>query len=191
MNIMEADQQQQGNQKVVVALIFGLVIGAFLMWMFNGQPKTNVADNVENADTEELTADTDSTDTNKSTTTNSAAVSVTKPTVTAGAGSVAVANQKAGAKVALGSIKYPSEAGWLAVHAVENGAMGGVLGASRYNTKDGLVPTSVDLLAPMVAGAEYWVVFHEDNKDGKYTSAGDKVMMGADGKALASSFKAE
>lgn len=189
---MEADQQQQGNQKVVVALIFGLVIGAFLMWMFNGQPKSNTATDTEQTDTTEQTTDTESADDDSAdAATNSATVSVTKPTVTAGAGSVAVANQKAGSKVALGAIKYPSEAGWLAVHAVQSGAMGSVLGASRYNTKDGLAPTSIDLLTPMVAGAEYMVVFHEDNKDGKYTSAGDKVMMGSDGKALSSSFKAE
>ncbi len=190
MNIMEADQQQQGNQKVVVALIFGLVIGAFLMWMFNGQPN-NTAVTDTDTDTEVETTDTDSTDDDSDAGTTSAAVSVTKPTVTAGAGSVAVSNQKAGTKVALGAIKYPSEAGWLAVHAVQSGAMGSVLGASRYNTKDGLVPTSIDLLTATVKGAEYWVVFHEDNKDGKYTSAGDKVMMGSDGKALSSSFKAE
>lgn len=189
---MAEAEQQQGNQKVVVALIFGLVIGAFLMWMFNGQPNSNTATETADTDTEEQTTETESTTGTTDTEDNaSATVSVSKPTVTAGAGSVTVANQKAGSKVALGAIKYPSAAGWLAVHALENGAMGGVLGASRYNTENGLAPTSIDLLAPMVAGAEYMVVFHEDNKDGKYSSAGDKVMMGADGKPLSSTFKAE
>jgi hypothetical protein len=188
---MEAEQQQN-NQKTIVAFIAGLVIGALLMWVFGAQPKKDANSDMAQDDTQEQTSDTSTAESSSNTGgEGSAAVSVAKPTVTAGAGSVAVANQKAGAKVALGDIKYPSEAGWLAVHAVEGGAMGGVLGASRYNTMDGLAPTSIDLLAPTVAGAEYWVVFHEDNKDGKYTSAGDKVMMGADGKPLATSFKAE
>jgi hypothetical protein len=186
---MEADQQQN-NQKTVVAFIAGLVIGALLMWVFGAQPKSAQTD-MKSDDAMEKSSDTS---TQTETTVGgegSAAITVSTPTVTAGSGSVVVANKKAGSAVALGDISYPSEAGWLAVHAVENGTMGGVLGASRYNTADGLVPTSIDLLAPTVAGAEYWVVFHEDNKDGKYTSAGDKVMMGADGKPLATSFKAE
>ncbi len=188
---MEADQQQ-GSQKTVVAFISGLVIGALLMWVFGSQPKKDMKQDVKNDDAQEQTA-TENTPTEQvpAGEQGSAEVSVSNPSVTAGVGSVAVANQKAGSKVELGEIKYPSEAGWLAVHALENGTMGGVLGASRYNTIEGLTPTSIELLAPTVAGAEYWVVFHEDNKDGKYTSAGDKVMNGADGKPLATAFKAE
>jgi hypothetical protein len=187
---MEADQQQ-GSQKTVVAFISGLVIGALLMWVFGSQPPKNVKEDTKMDNAQEQAATENTEEAAPSGEQGSAEVSVSNPAVTAGMGSVAVANQKAGSQVALGEIKYPTEAGWIAVHAVENGTMGGVLGASRYNTKEGLTPTTVDLLAPTVAGAEYWVVFHEDNKDGKYTSAGDKVMNGADGKPLATSFKAE
>jgi hypothetical protein len=108
-------------------------------------------------------------------------------------GSIVVLNQKAGTKVALGDIKYPANAGWIAVQNVNGDTLGTTLGAARFDVKAGLMPKEITLLtnAPTIAGKEYRVVFHSTDGNREYSSATDKVVNGADGKPLASGFKAE
>lgn len=190
------EEEKREGQKTVVAFISGLLIGGLLMWVFGAQPKSNTADEMkkdDNAAVEDtkdvVVAPTDT----KADAPSTAEISVAKPEVVAGVGSVAVSNQKAGLKVTLGVIKYPANAGWIAVQNINGDALGTTLGAARFDVKAGLMPKEVSLLAtaPTVAGKEYKVVFHSTDGNREYSSATDKVVNGADGKPLATSFKAE
>jgi hypothetical protein len=110
---------------------------------------------------------------------------------TGGAGSIAVADQKAGMKVSLGEVKFPVNGGWIAVQNIADDKLGTTIGAARFDVKEGLIPKEIGLIGSTVAGKSYAVVFHGTDGDRNYTSATDKVVNGADGKPLATMFKAE
>lgn len=189
------EEEKREGQKTVVAFIAGIIIGALLMYVFGATPKKDAPSDVKTDDTagDDVAAKVDTkVDTSKTPNdTKTAEISVSKTEVVAGVGSIAVANQKAGTKVMLGDIKYPANAGWIAVQNVNGDVLGTTLGAARFNVKDGLLVKEVSLMTPTVAGKEYKVVFHIDDGKQGYASKTDVVVNGADGKALASSFKAE
>jgi hypothetical protein len=187
---MEAEQQQ--GQKTVVAFISGLLIGGLLMWVFGAEPKKDGAVDVKKDDTKDTVVEKDAVDgAAKAEVVDASKTEITKPEVSMTNAAIGVQNQAASKKVTLGDVKFPTDGGWIAVHTMDGETLGPVLGAARYNVETGLLPKEVELLASLTAGDSYAVVFHDDNKDGKYTSAGDKVMMAADGKFIGSTFKAE
>lgn len=193
-----AEENTQQSQKTVVSFIVGLLIGGLLVWVFAGSPAKapaksdmkNDAPKTENADTEKKAEEA-------TPTTDTAAKpeekkEEAKPEAVIGTGSIVVDAQKAGKEVVLGAITYPGTDGWIAVHAMNGDVLGGVIGAARYSTKDGLLPTKVELLekAPTVAGKTYAVVFHSTDGDRTYSSKTDVVVNGADGKFLGTTFQA-
>lgn len=184
------DEKQQG-QKTIIAFVSGLLIGGLLMWVFGAEPKKTVETETPNDDAANETQATIDGPAETDTSVTPAEISVSKPEVVSGVGSIGIANMKAGMKVSLGEIKYPVEAGWIAVQNVNGDALGTTLGAARFDTKAGLMPKEVTLITPTVAGKEYKVVFHSTDGNRTYASATDKVVNGADGKPLATSYKAE
>lgn len=192
------EEEKREGQKTVVAFISGLLIGGLLMWVFGAQPKKNLPVDVKVDDTK--TTDTPATTNGatpptttevKTETVKPTSTSMTKPEVIAGVGSLSSANQKAGMKVSVSDIKYPANTGWITVQNFVGDKLGTTLGAARFDVKAGLMPKDISLIVPTVAGKEYKVVFHSSDGDRAYASATDKVMVGADGKPLASTFKAE
>ena len=187
---MEDTTQTQSSQKTVVSFIVGLIIGGLIVWVFTSAPSTKPAvttDEKKDASSEVTKkdetkpADTATTDTKKTET----------PVANIGTGSIQVDVQNAGKVVNLGATTYPGTDGWIAVHSMNGDALGGVLGAARYSTKEGLLPKQVELLAtaPTVKGKSYAVVFHKSDGNRTYSSA-DTVVNGADGKFLGTMFTA-
>lgn len=190
------EEEKRDGQKTVVAFISGLLIGGLLMWVFGGaQSKKNGAEMVKKDDGQAMQQGADANATQPTTdTTAPVDANAGTPKVevaTGGAGSLAVADQKAGMKVALGDVKFPANGGWIAVQNIAGDKLGTTIGASRFDVKAGLIPKEISLIGGTVAGKSYAVVFHSTDGDRSYTSATDKVVMGADGKPLAAMFKAQ
>ena len=189
---MEAENQ--GGQKTLVAFISGLLIGGLVMMVFTAGPKKNATPEVSKNDTAATApANTDATDAPKTDT--PAVVAPTpapKAEVAVGTGSITLGAEKAGRVVTLGAITFPATDGWIAVQVMNGETLGATLGASRFETKVGLIPKSVELVAgQLVAGHTYAVVFHASNGDHMYSSKLDTVMNGADGKFLGTTFTAK
>jgi hypothetical protein len=191
------EEEKRDGQKTVVAFISGLLIGGLLMWVFGAQPKKGGPDMVKKDDAQNVQQGTDANATQPTTDATAPAVAATTPeapkveVAQGGAGSIAVADQKAGMKVTLGDVKFPANGGWIAVQNIAGDKLGTTIGAARFDVKAGLVPKVIDLIGSTVAGNTYAVVFHGTDGDHMYTSATDKVVMGADGKPLATTFKAQ
>lgn len=188
------EEEKRDGQKTVVAFISGLLIGGLLMWVFGAQPKKTGPDTVKKDDGQAMQqgADSNTTPTTDTTAPVDANAGTPKVEVAAGgAGSIAVADQKAGMKVVLGDVKFPSNGGWIAVQNIAGDKFGSTLGAARFDVKAGLIPKEISLIGGTMAGKSYAVVFHSTDGDHMYTSATDKVVLGADGKPLATTFKAE
>lgn len=196
---MEESIKQDG-QKTVVAFIAGLLIGGLLVWVFSASPEdTNVDDAAETAERTEQTDRTDSDDTedartstnNSNTSTNADKGSESTPTSVMGEGSLSVNDQPAGGVVAIADAEYPSTDGWIVVHDYVGGEMGNALGAARYSTTEGLLPSEVRLLRVTEAGKTYFVVFYSDNGDRVFDLADDLPVMNEDGEMVGDVITAE
>ncbi|OGG58956.1 hypothetical protein A3C89_03665 [Candidatus Kaiserbacteria bacterium RIFCSPHIGHO2_02_FULL_50_50] len=141
----------QDYQKSVVAFVAGLLIGGLLVWVFSAEEAAPVAKSATDM--------------------SAAAVAAADATTTAaapviGAGKVAVAGDvTAGTSVAVTVTEYPATDGWVAIRDYTDGALGNVLGASRYSQSDGRYPAKVDLFRATEAGKSYAVVFYTQATD--------------------------
>lgn len=181
---------KQDGQKTVVAFVAGLLIGGLLVWVFSASP--------ENADVENITGDTNTEEETRTPSTvgegntaagdededaDTGAVTDTRPVdappVSVGEGSLSVADQEAGEVVTLGALEYPATDGWIVVHEYTDGVLGNALGAARYSTGEGLLPSEVRLLRVTEAGSEYFVVFYSDNGDRVFDLGDDFPVMNA------------
>lgn len=197
---MEAEKQE--GQKTVISFITGLLIGGLLVWVFTSSPedaqKTTVVDdtntseavtndstNVSKEDEKKaegsVTVKTSETKSNATT----PAVTVTPKNTTKSEGSLDVKSQPAGAVVVLSDTTFPGTDGWIAVRDYVDGQGGRILGAARYATNDGLIPTSINLLRSTEAGKTYQVVFYSENGDRVFDPKED-VLLGGE-----TTFKAE
>jgi hypothetical protein len=175
-----SEVEKQEGQKTVVAFITGLLIGGLLVWVFSSTPADQMAETTDDETTTEVTVDTESTDTNDAVVTTDKGTDTPKVMAVAGNGSLDVADQAAGDSVALGEVKYPSEAGWIVVRDYTNGASGNVLGAARYNLEEGLTPSTVSLLRKTVSGSTYQVGFYNDNGDKAFSLKDDVLVTGGE-----------
>ena len=176
-----SEVEKQESQKTVVAFITGLLIGGLLVWVFSSSPedKNNVEVVDESTKTEETAKDETKVEENKSKET------IAAPQVT-GEGSITVVDQKAGAVVALGALTFPATSGWVVVRDYKDNVPGNVLGAARYDTAVGLIPTSVELMRETISGNMYQVVFYTNTGVMDFTLGEDVVVNGP-----AASFKAQ
>ena len=187
------EEEKRDGQKTVVAFISGLLIGGLLMWVFGAPQKKNGPDMVkgDNAQGEVKTGDQATTQPTTEVAATAGTPTTAQTEISAGAGSIAIADQKAGMSITLGDVKFPANGGWIAVQNIAGDKLGTTIGAARFDIKAGLVPKKIDLIGSTVAGKVYAVVFHGTDGDHMYTSATDKVAVGADGKPLATMFKAQ
>lgn len=169
-----SEAEKQEGQKTVVAFITGLLIGGLLVWVFSSTPENTTGETKdEGTTTEETTSDTTGT---KETT-----IEAKKDAqVVTGNGSLTVLDQKAGSSVTLGEVKYPATAGWIVVREFRDGMPANILGAARYNTETGLLPTSVPLQRATVTGGAYQAVFFTENGDNNFEIGVDVVVTGGE-----------
>jgi len=172
------DAEKQERQKTVVAFIAGLLIGGLLVWVFSSssatapsqEQQTQDGGNTQMTDTSAPMESTNNTNTSNSmqnsTNDNAAMMDDSKGTTpSSDSSSLSVADQAAGTSVALGNVSFPTTDGWVVVRDYDTGVAGKILGAARYSTGVGLIPTSVDLLRATEAGKTYQVVFYTENGD--------------------------
>jgi hypothetical protein len=164
------DVQKEENQKTVVSFIFGLLIGGLLVWAFVGGNVDDKKDHADEKDTTETA--TTSTDTMDSST--STPEEVTMATLPVGEGKVVVADKKAGREVKLGEVTYPIEEGWIGVREYNDGKLGYINGVIRFSKAGNMVPTTIPLVTPTVAGREYAVMMYTNGGDKSFNSASDK-----------------
>jgi len=145
---------KQEQNKTIVAFVLGLIIGGLLFWIFSPSNDTKVV--VEDADTETMETMEES-----------------KGVVSPGSGSFEVADQPAGEVVTLAVTAYPAQSGWVVVREYIDGVAGNILGASRYNTEDGLLPTEVELLRGTEAGNMYRLSFFTEDGDMEFDTGID------------------
>ena len=172
-----SEVEKQESQKTVVAFITGLLIGGLLVWVFSSTPEVKEDSEVGNTDaTEVATTNTTSETTTKTTTTSRETV---------GDGSITILDQEAGKVIVLGTIKLPTKNGWIVVRDYMDGVPGNILGAARYSTDEGLMPTSVELMRATTAGSSYQVVFYTNEGTSEFTLGEDTLITG-----IATTFKA-
>jgi len=166
-------EEVKDSQKTVVAFIAGLLVGALLVWMFGGSDATTMSE-TEHTETDSALLDegTMSFDTE----TESAAGEMSDEsaaTLSIGDAEAEVASEAAGSEVVLSSATFPTDAGWVAVRSYNDGMLGNVLGAARYSKEQGLIPDSIQLLTPTMAGEQYAIVFFSENGDRQFNMRSD------------------
>lgn len=173
------DVQKEESQKTVVSFIFGLLIGGLLVWAFMGGDGQKDEDKVKNEKKSDEVA--------TSTEIKIEEVVAVTPTLTVGEGKVTVSDTKAGKEVKLGETVYPIEEGWIGVREyTEGGKLGWIYGVIRFSKAGNVVPTSIPLVTPTVAGREYAVVMFTAGGDKTFNSATDKQL-----DTIFTTFKAE
>ncbi len=159
---------KEDNQKTVVSFIVGLLIGGLLVWSFSGNvaekplDKT-VEDSKEQTKTEETTTE------NKTEETKTPAVT----TLAVGDATVSLGEQKAGLNVNLGNTTFPTKEGWIGVREYNDGKLIGLLGVARFSAEQGLIPKTIILQQPTIAGKTYAIVFYTESGDRKFNLADD------------------
>lgn len=162
------------NKKTVVAFITGLLVGGLLVYIFaNPAEKAAVVENSTDNDVEEIENIIDDEEVTDVATSVISTTSTSPSIAPRGDGSIEVSNQEASDVVVLDSVSYPSNSGWVGVRDYENGQLIGLLGVSRWNTEEGLLPKNINLLRSTEAGKTYAVVFFSDNGDKEFSLAND------------------
>lgn len=176
-----SEVEKQESQKTVVAFITGLLIGGLLVWVFSSSPEETKKEVVDDSTKSEETTKIEG----KTEEIKIGETSATAPVVT-GEGSIAVVDQKSGSSVALGALTYPATSGWVVVRDFKDNVPGNVLGAARYDTVAGLIPTSVELVRNTISGNSYQVVYYTNTGDLDFKLGEDVVVNGP-----SASFKAQ
>lgn len=171
-----SEQEKQEGQKTVVAFVAGLLIGGLLVWIFGGSATNEAKTDDTKATAVELNADEPVA--TEETTEEVAVEEQTVPELITGDGKVEMGTQVAGNIVNFDSITFPLDDGWIAVRTYTDGILGNILGASRFSKSEGLVPTSIQLLAPTVAGRNYAIVFFTEAGDNTFNLATDVQIEG-------------
>jgi hypothetical protein len=173
-----SEQEKQEGQKTVVAFVAGLLIGGLLVWIFGGSSNDTINPEDTNGTEVELVAEDETNDDNSTEGTETPESVPSTPELITGDGRVEMGPQSAGSVVEFESITFPLDDGWIAVRTYTEGTLGNILGASRFSKSEGLVPTSVQLLAPTVAGRDYAIVFFTEGGDRTFNLATDVQIEG-------------
>ena len=166
-----SEQDKQESQKTIVAFAAGLLIGGLLVWIFGGSPKQ---EEVKVTATTTPKSEVTNTEVTNVTNTEKETTTTAKPVMVTGEGKIVVGEVKAGSVVTLTSATFPTDEGWITVRESNNGQLSGLLGAARYSKEQGLTPSEVTLMRPMVTGKSYAVVFYSESGDKVFTQALDK-----------------
>lgn len=180
-------EETQDGQKTLVSFVVGLLIGGMLVWAFSGPSSDAPATTTDNIQTEEGTEGNDSEggdevkttetkETNSNGSNNNSQQTVEtaqKPALEIGDGAISVSDQSAGKSIAIDSAIYPVSEGWVGVRGYDNEDLGRILGVVRFSQSQGLVPESISLVTPTVAGKTYAVVVFTENGDYEFNLAND------------------
>lgn len=204
MQKLDLDMEEEGGlstwQKVVGALVIGLLLGAGGYVIFGGKKeptKETTGSQVSEESTEsDTSADSETTmDSSKGETVSGSGSTMTNPAETsssvgASADVVVAENQTAGDSV-LVKLASLAQDGWIVVHEDRAGKPGNVLGAT-YRAAGLYNNVSVHLLRGTSAGGTYYVMIHKDdgNKDDFSLQTDSAVMTGA-GEPVMIAFKTQ
>ena len=184
---MSEEQEKQESQKTVVAFIAGLLIGGLLVWIFSGNPtdeKTVEGEKESPAASDEATMSEEAdeaAEVNAPAATNNSAAAVTAVPLAElpmGDAEVTVDDQPASNTVALDSVTFPTDEGWIGVRSYSNERLGSLLGVARYSKEQGLIPKEIVLQASTTAGNTYAIVFYSDSGDRTFSLTNDVQMGG-------------
>ncbi len=170
------------NKKTVMSFVSGLIVGGLLVYMFAlpGADETKKAEVNGDADVEEVenneVEDEVSEATSSVTIKNDVSSTPASSSVIKREGIISVEEQEAGDLVTLSAVTFPADAGWIGVRDYENGQLTGLLGVSRFDSNEGLLPESIKLIRGTEAGKTYAVVFYHDNGDKEFNLANDAQM---------------
>ena len=186
---METLKNLSGNQKFIIGLIIGLVVG----WggtLFSFDKSGKMVSSKESKDslkdaTEEIS---DTLNSNDGSASQIGYNKKAEAVIVSGTNAIEVNDQRAGDKVEI-TMATLSKAGWVVVHEDDNGAAGKVLGARRY--EPGIYLAEVELLRSTESGKIYYAMLHIDDGDKEFNLGKDAPMKGEDGVVVMDSFKAE
>lgn len=162
------DVQKEESQKTVVSFIFGLLIGGLLVWAFMGDNNDNHKQKEEQKQDEAATSTESTTD--SATSTSNEAVAA----LPVGEGKVTVADKKAGREVKITDVTYPIEEGWIGVREYNDGKLGYINGVIRFSKAGNVVPSTIPLVTPTIAGREYAIMMYTNGGDKSFNGATDK-----------------
>lgn len=167
-----ADEQKQDSQKTLVAFVVGLLIGGMLVWAFSGPDdhakKETKKMNVETATSTEEMMKKEEGEAMK---------------LNVGDAKISIADQTSGNSVKIDSATYPVEEGWVAIRDYKDDKEGFVLGAARFSKADGLVPETIELTRPTIAGQKYAISLYKEGGDNDW--GGDEKIEGIFGTFMA------
>ncbi len=166
------DVQKEESQKTVVSFVFGLLIGGLLVWAFMGEKHDDHTPTKGEEKTE--TTATSSEENAADTTGTAEAVSI--PTLPVGDGKVVITDKKAGRVVNLAEVTFPIEEGWIGVRELNDGKLGFINGVIRFSKAGSVVPNSIPLVTPTVAGREYAIMMYTNGGDRSFNPAVDKQL---------------
>lgn len=159
---------------VILALVFVAIVGASRSSLFHtGNPE----------DSNGVSATSTPTTTNngsiRSTTTSAPVVdvNVTTPAGSVSSSALPIDDQPAGEMVVVSSVTFGAP-GWVAVHDGVTGMPGNTIGAS-WLPAGTHTNVNVELVRPMIAGNQYFLVLHSDDGDKKYNSKIDLALSGS------------
>jgi len=185
----EENKINEESKKTVVAFIAGLLVGGLLVFIFvnpNSDDYRPSEGQNRNTDTEEVSETendgsdrTDEDNTRDDSRTTEERTDNSESVVTGG--SLSVSDQKAGSSVSFSNANFPTNEGWVGVREYQNGQLVGLLGVARWNKAEGLMPSSVTLLRPTVAGETYAIVLYSENGDKVFSLAKDSQVSGVMG----------
>lgn len=162
-----AEEMNQDNQKTIVSFVVGLLIGGLLVWAFSGP------------------TDSDQEKAEKMTDDNNAAMEVSEatsegdtaaPKLAVGNGEIIINDQPASMTITVKKAIYPVSEGWIGIRTFENEELSNILGVNRFSESQGLIPESIELVTPTIAGKTYAVVVYEEDGDFDFSLAGDKQL---------------
>ena len=157
------EENNQDNQKTIVAFVVGLLIGGLLVWAFSGPEQTTAPS--EEDTTAEVTTDTEATDSDEE---------MSSDTDTSG--TIVVPDQPASSEVALETANYPVAEGWVGVRTYENSTLTNILGVVRFSESQGLMPEAITLQTPTISGQTYAIVVYQEDGDFDFSLAGDRQL---------------
>jgi hypothetical protein len=181
----DADKEN-GNMKVVIAFLLGVVIGGAGMWFASGSNDTDIVEDTDGEilldNTEDLTSGVILSDSDAEVTQNAVPPVVG---ISGGDASISVKDQSASDTVKLDSVTFGAGGGWAVVHEMEGEFLGRALGARRFDA--GTVAGEVPLLRNTVSGNLYQVVLYADNGDKEFSMQNDTPFI-VDGHMVGASF---
>lgn len=180
------------HQKLAIAFIIGLLIGAGAVWVYfantNKAEAPTTEEKIEEGE-EEKNEDEQTTETPVTEVSREVNITPAAQTLVGNDYDIQVNNQPSGNFVAIANVSMPQGGGWVVVHEQEDGVMGNALGAQYF--EEGSWSGSVSLLRNTVVGKDYFVMLYNDNGDRRFSLENDKPFIDrTTGQAIRKSFRA-